>query len=30
MKSAWATWQATTIAPLQQRWGKPVLFTETG
>lgn len=30
MRASWANWQTTKINPFQQRWGKPVLFTEGG
>jgi Glycoside Hydrolase Family 113/Concanavalin A-like lectin/glucanases superfamily len=28
--SSWTNWQNTTITPLQQRWNKPVIFSEVG
>ena len=30
MKQKWQNWLTSSVAPLQQRWGKPVLFTEGG
>jgi hypothetical protein len=30
MTASWATWQSGKIAPFQQHWGKPVIFTEGG
>ncbi len=30
LNASWANWKATKIAPFQQRWNKPVFFTEVG
>jgi hypothetical protein len=30
LKSSWEYWQNQIIRPLQQRWGKPIIFTEIG
>lgn len=30
MAAAWDAWNKSVIAPTQQKWGKPVLFTEIG
>lgn len=30
LNASWATWKAHLIAPFQQKWGKPLLFTEGG
>ncbi len=30
LKQSWASWDASNVAPLAQKWGKPVIFTEIG
>ena len=30
LNDSWTTWRSTKIAPFQQLWGKPVIFTEGG
>ncbi len=30
LKASWNNWKTTKIAPVQQRWGKPVMFVEGG
>jgi len=30
LNASWANWKATKITPFQQRWGKPLMFTEGG
>ncbi len=30
LNASWANWKTTKIIPFQQRWGKPLMFTEGG
>jgi len=30
LNASWANWKTTKITPFQQRWGKPLMFTEGG
>ncbi len=30
LEQSWASWDASDVAPIAQKWGKPVIFTEIG